>query len=115
MAFLLFYLTHPDEPTAQRIAAHLLDRRLVACANIFPISSIYWWQGAQQKEGEWVSILKTRLELESAVEAEVQKIHPYEVPCILRFEVRANAAYENWIVENTAAPSSGEGFLTGST
>ena len=101
MAFLLCYITHPDEPTAQRIARQLVDQRLVACANVFPVSSLYWWQGAVQQEGEWVSVVKTRLELEARLEAAVQQIHPYEVPCILRVEVRANAAYEQWIFDAT--------------
>lgn len=101
MAFLLFYITHPDETTARRVAKHLVQERLVACANVFPVSSAYWWQGAVQHENEWVSVVKTRLALEKRVEAEVQKIHPYEVPCVLRFEVRANEAYENWIVAET--------------
>ena len=102
MAFLLFYTTHPDEATARRIAAHLLDRRLIACANFFPAGSAYWWQDAVQQDAEWVAVLKTRPELETLVEQEIQKIHPYEVPCVLRFEVRANAAYEDWIRENTS-------------
>ncbi|GAB4492328.1 MAG: divalent-cation tolerance protein CutA [Saprospiraceae bacterium] len=101
MAFLLFYVTHPDEATARRIAEHLVQKRLVACANIYPIASAYWWQGSVQHEGEWVSILKTRLELEQKLETEIQKIHPYEVPCILRYEVRANEAYEKWIISET--------------
>lgn len=104
MAFLLFYTTYPDEATAQQIAGHLLDRRLIACANIFSIESAYWWQGAVRQEGEWVAVLKTQLELETLVEQEIQKIHPYEVPCVLRFEVRANGAYEDWIRENTSGP-----------
>lgn len=100
MPFLLFYLTHPDEATARRVTDHLLERRLVACANIFPVASAYWWQGAIQGEGEWVSVVKSPLALEAAVEAEVLKIHPYETPCITRFEVRANAAYEKWIADS---------------
>lgn len=105
MAFLVFYITHPDESSAQRMAGQLLERRLVACANIFPISSAYWWQGAIQREGEWVSIVKTRLELENALEQAIQGIHPYDTPCILRWEARANAAYEQWIEQSTRAVS----------
>ena len=101
MAFLMFYVTHPDEACARRIAESLLDEKLVACANIFPITSAYWWQESVQNDQEWVSILKTRPELEQALEQAVTALHPYEVPCILRFEVRANAAYEQWIRDST--------------
>ncbi|MBN8680562.1 MAG: divalent-cation tolerance protein CutA [Chitinophagales bacterium] len=101
MPFLLFYTTYPNEATARQIANKLVERKLAACANIFPITSAYWWQGAVQQEGEWVSLLKTRLELETALEKAVQELHPYEVPCIMRLEVRANEAYEKWVEEST--------------
>lgn len=106
MPFLLFYTTHPDEATARQIANTLVERKLAACANIFPITSAYWWQGAVQQEGEWVSLLKTRLELESALEQAIQALHPYEVPCIMRLEVRANEAYEKWVEESTVPAAS---------
>lgn len=99
MAILLFYVTHPDEATARRISEHLVNKRLAACTHVFPITSTYWWQSAVQHEGEWVSVLKTRPDLEKPLESAIQKIHPYEVPCILRFEVRANEAYEQWVNE----------------
>jgi periplasmic divalent cation tolerance protein len=54
-------------------------------------------------------VVKTRLDLEAKLEAAVQKIHPYEVPCILRFEVRANEAYEDWIISETVAGVEGRG------
>lgn len=97
MAFLIFYITHPDEATAKRISESLVQKRLAACANVFPIQSTYWWEGAVQQEGEWVSILKTSVALEAALEKAILDIHPYETPCITRFEARANAAYERWI------------------
>ena len=84
MPYLLFYVTHPDEATARRIADAVLDRRLAACANVFPITSAYRWQGAVQHEDEWVTILKTRPELETRLEATVLELHPYEVPCVMR-------------------------------
>lgn len=97
MPFALLYITYPNESEAQRVSQLLLARRLVACANIFPITSAYWWQGVIQNEQEWVSIVKTTLENYEAVKREVEKVHPYDVPCILKIEVEANAAYENWI------------------
>lgn len=99
--FLIFYVTYPDEATARRISDSLVEQRLAACANVFPISSAYWWQGAVQHEGEWVSILKTRPALESELEKAILESHPYETPCITRWEARANAAYEKWIEEST--------------
>lgn len=102
MAFLLIYITHPDEQTAAQISTALVENKLVACANCFPITSAYWWQGAVQREGEWVSLVKTPKNKWSEVQAFVQANHPYDLPCIMRMEVSANEAYENWIREAVA-------------
>ena len=101
MGFSIIYITYPDKLTAQRIANELINKRLVACANIFPIDSSYWWKGEINNEGEYVSIVKTRNELVKEVEQQVLKIHPYEVPCIMSMKVNANKAYELWILEQT--------------
>lgn len=61
---------------------------------------MYWWDGVLQHDSEWVGVLKTSLELEQAVETAVLAMHPYEVPAIVRSEERANAAYEQWILES---------------
>lgn len=96
-AFLVFYITHPDEATAIRIVNTLLAGKLVACGNIFPVQSMYAWEGAPVREGEWVSVLKTGLAREFDVEKAIAEMHPYEVPCIVRYEVRANQSYADWI------------------
>lgn len=100
MGFIIIYVTYPNESEADRISNHLITNKLVACANIFPISSAYWWQGDIQRENEWVSIVKTTPENWEIVKTAVEEIHPYDVPCIMKMEVEANAAYENWIRES---------------
>ncbi len=97
MRFAMVYITHADETAAQRLCAHLLEQRLIACANIFPIISAYWWQGAIQNDGEWVSIVKTTLEKWDTLKDVVAQLHPYQTPCIIKIEVESNAAYEQWI------------------
>ena len=97
MPFLVFYTTHPDKATAEQIGQQILELKLAACANIFPVQSTFWWQTALQQDAEWVCILKTTLALEDALETALMEAHPYQTPCILRFEARANAQYEDWI------------------
>ena len=36
---------------------------------------------------------------------EVEKIHPYDVPCIMKFDVEANTSYENWIRDSVELKS----------
>jgi periplasmic divalent cation tolerance protein len=38
------YITNPSKKEAKRLAKHLIEKRLIACANIFPIESLYWWK-----------------------------------------------------------------------
>ena len=97
MSFALIYITHPSEAEAKRGSQHLLEKKLIACTNVFPITSAYWWQGAIQNEQEWVSIIKTTLEDYEGVKEEIERVHIYEVPCILKIEVEANEEYEQWI------------------
>jgi len=104
MGFILIYITHAGEPHADRIVKHLLSKKLIACANIFPISSAYWWKGGVEQEGEWVSLVKTTRELWDEVRREVEKEHPYDVPCIMKLEATANDAYENWIRRSVRNP-----------
>ncbi len=101
MSFLAIYITNPSKETAQSVADELIGQKLVACANIFPIESMYWWKGNIEKEGEYVALVKTRIELWQAVCARVEEVHPYDTPCIMKWEVEANNKYETWIREST--------------
>ncbi len=100
MSFSLIYITHANESDATILANSLVEQKFVACSNIFPITSAYWWNEAVQNEKEWVSIVKTIPENWEAVKSQVAKIHPYEVPCILKIDVEANEAYEQWIKDS---------------
>lgn len=92
------YVTCPDEATAKRIARALLERKLVACANLFPIASLYVWEGALREDPEVAMLLKTRRSIVQAVIAAVEELHPYDVPCAVAFEVGAAAAgYAAWV------------------
>ena len=102
MAFFVLYVPCPDEATALYISETLVSERFAACANVFPIQSIYWWDSMVKQDGEWVAILKSRLSLGGQLERKIEAMHPYEVPCIMRFESQANEAYERWIEESTS-------------
>jgi len=98
----MIYITAKDEIEAREIAAHLLGERLVACANIFPIKSIYRWKGEVREEGEVAMIVKTRKELVDSAIKEVRRLHSYDVPCIVCYEiVKGHEGYLNWIDEET--------------
>jgi periplasmic divalent cation tolerance protein len=107
---IILYVTHENEAKAQKVVDHLLEKKLIACANFLPIRSCYRWKGKKENTNEIVTLLKTRNALWKAVEKEIKKIHPYEVPCIMKMDAKANSEYENWITKETAVVSQKKSF-----
>ncbi len=101
MNVVLFYITHENLEAARRVVDHLLAKRLIACANLVPIQSAYWWNGEIQHAEEVVSIVKTTEACAARVEAAISTVHPYEVPCIVRIDAAANEPFARWIDEET--------------
>jgi periplasmic divalent cation tolerance protein len=98
---ILLYVTNPSKEEAERIARQLLDRKLIACANIFPITSIYRWEGRVAKESEYVLLAKTVKEKLGQTEKEIKKVHPYKIPCIIKISAEANKEYSDWVCGET--------------
>ena len=93
----LIYITCKDEEEAVKISKHLLEKRLIACSNIHPIRSLYWWEGKIQDEKEVVIIAKTLEKNYGKIKEEVSKLHSYDVPCILKIDAEANESYDKWV------------------
>lgn len=102
MSFSLLYVTHPSKPEAVRITIELMNARLIACANYYPMDSVYWWEWRLTSAMEIMTIYKTRNEHVGGVERLILASHKYETPCIIRVaEVTANASYEAWVQSET--------------
>ncbi len=99
---ILVYITCKDKEEAKKISKYLLEKRLVACTNIHPIESMYWWKGKIQEDNEFVVIAKTKDSCYDKVKEEVKKIHSYDVPCILKIKAEANEEYGKWIEEESS-------------
>ena len=93
----LVYITCKGKKEAEKISMYLLKKRIIACANIFPIKSMYWWNGKITKSNEYVMIAKTSNKNFKKLEVEVKKMHSYEIPCILRINASANKEYGEWM------------------
>jgi periplasmic divalent cation tolerance protein len=100
--FCIVQTTVGEEAEAETIAQSLLEKRLAACVQIFPITSHYVWKGALKKSGECVLAIKARREDFEAIREAIRALHSYELPEILATPVIAgDAAYFNWIGEQT--------------
>ena len=83
---------------ARRIAQALVERRLVACAQISAIESLYHWDGALQDDAEFRLLLKTVDTQYDAVERAIRELHPYDLPAIYALPIdRIHAPYAAWV------------------
>ena len=100
MNFIFVYITNPTKEEAKKIAKYLLEKKLIACANIFPIDSLYLWKGKIADENEFVLIVKTTEDKFEKVKNEVEKMHSYSIPCVIKIPVSSNKKYFDWLISN---------------
>lgn len=99
---IIVYITAPNKKEANRISKVLINKKLVACVNIWPIESAYCWKNKMVSEKEVVLLCKTRKGNFEKVKKAVKKIHSYEVPCIISWSVdKADKEYMDWIRDET--------------
>lgn len=101
---LVVLITVPSMEIGEKIAHHLLERRLAVCVNFIPgVRSIYTWAGKINDDQELLLMVKTRAHLfrEELIPA-VQALHPYDVPEILALPVlMGNPEYLDWVKAET--------------
>ena len=97
----MIYITAGSREEAIDIGKRLVEERLAACVNIFPIASIYRWKDKIEEEDEYGMIVKTKTEKVKEIEQRVKELHSYEVPCIVSFRLdEGSEDYLNWIEES---------------
>lgn len=100
---IFIYVTMPSEQVALQISEVLLEERLIACANIYQMQSVYRWKGKVEQEPEHVLVGKTREAHYPTLCERITRLHPYEVPCIAKLPVAFNPAFGAWVQEETEA------------
>jgi len=97
--YTLVMVTASSREEAEKIATTLLERKLIACANILgPVSSRFWWQGKIDSAEEYIIFMKTKRELFDQVADSVKQLHSYEVPEIIALPIVEGAKpYLEWI------------------
>ena len=102
--YIIVYVTAKDLTEGRKIAAHLLERKLVACVNIVNgIESHYRWEGNLEQSAEVLLVIKTRKSLFSKVVKAVKEAHSYQVPEIIALPLIAgDKNYLDWIGKETS-------------
>ncbi len=102
--YLVVLVTAGSEVEAQHIADQLVERKLAACANLTPVTSVFRWKGRIQHEGEVLLIIKTRSELFDQLQDAVKTLHSYDVPEIIALPIFAGSTeYLKWLGDETLA------------
>jgi len=100
MSYTFLFVTCSNYKSADKISEALLKKRLIACVNILPVKSKYWWKNKIEMKLEVLMILKTNTKLYQQIKNEIEKLHPYDVPEIISFKInKGNKKYLNWISE----------------
>ncbi len=101
----LLYLTTANAEEAEKIARHLLENRLIACANISDgLRSLYRWEGRTADDTECLLLMKTTEASLEAVKREVLALHSYSCPGLSVVPIEdGNPAFLEWIATETGA------------
>ena len=101
--FCIIFVTCQSKKEADSIASSLLNKRLIACANIVSgVDSKFWWNGKVNKAKEFLVIMKAKCSSFKKIEEEVKRLHSYVVPEIIAIPIIAGSKeYLGWINKET--------------
>ena len=96
---IVVFSTCGSEQDAMKVARALVEAKVAACVNILPnIRSVYRWKDAIEEESEWMLMIKSSRSLFAQLQAELRKVHSYEVPEVLAIPVvDGSAEYLSWL------------------
>lgn len=96
---LLLYTTFATQQQAKDIIHILLEKKLIACANILPhVQSFYHWNDGIACEDECIVLLKSISSLKDSIVKELAENHPYATPCIIELNTQnVFAPYLSWL------------------
>ena len=99
MSLLVVLTTTPNETEAEDLAAKIVAARLAACVQILPqVKSVYFWNGAVQKETEHLLLIKTLPAKFGALETFIRANHSYETPEIVALRAEnVSDSYLDWV------------------
>ena len=92
------YVTFANKKEAEEICGVLVDEKLIACANIFPCTSIHIWKDVKRKGEESIAIIKASEKNWGKIEKKIKELHSYETPCIVAYKsFKASKEYAEWV------------------
>jgi periplasmic divalent cation tolerance protein len=90
-------ITCGSREEAATIADALVEARLVACAHLVPISSVYEWNDVVEHDDEVLLTAATRVDRFESIVETVQSLHSYELPAVTAVALDGSSDYLGWI------------------
>ncbi len=101
-SYAIILTTCANEADAKVIIETLLEKKLVACIQQFPINSFYLWKGEVCNDGEITLLIKCNRNRYLEIEKAILETHTYELPEIIVIPIDGGLnQYLNWIDEVT--------------
>jgi periplasmic divalent cation tolerance protein len=104
---IVIFVTCGSAAEGRKLARALVESRLAACVNILkaPVESIYRWKGSVDSAKEYLLVVKSTRRRFAALQAEIKRLHSYDVPEIVALPIDAGSPdYLAWLAESVSIP-----------
>ncbi len=89
---------------AIRIGKGLLDKHLIACYNLWPIESAYWWKGKLLEENETMMFMKTQSKHFEGIRDFIKEQSGYEIPEVIALNPeQVDESFAAWVEAETSS------------
>lgn len=97
------YTTCESIDEAERLGNLMIEKKIAACVDMWPVTSMYRWDGKLQKIAHTMLLITTLESRLQAVDDLISANHSYSTPLIAGVDVRRiNHAYKEWLVGEIA-------------
>lgn len=98
---ILILVSFENIDDAEKTANYLIDNKLAACVEIYPVKNFYVWNGEKVKADEVSGVIKTKDGYFEKVKTALFKILSYEIPQIIEIKTsNVNSSYLKWLRES---------------
>ena len=98
-------LSNISSDSADTVARALVEEGLAACVNMWPVRSVYRWEGAVHVDPEQTMLIKVSADGAERLVKRLRELHPYDLPEIVVLDVDPRYSlpeYVAWVREQTA-------------
>ncbi len=96
--YCLVETTFKKTSEAKKMAKILLANKLIACAQISTVESLYSWKGKIINDKEFLLSVKTKTEFYKEIEKVIAQNHSYELPQISMMPIsNGSKPYFSWL------------------